>query len=117
MDNEKCLEIPGCCEVINLVGSQYSVFNLLYFQSERVVSNRPLFIDSLNEYAVWFDGEDWMIGSVSDVDEGKLTTGEMHSIDENVVCPIDGQKWIEYYSESWRINPDVYLKCDGKCIR
>ena len=115
--NEKYLEFPECCEVINLVGAQRSSLNQLYFQSERVVSNRPLFIDSLNEYAVWFDGrDDWMVGSLSNIDEGKLTTGFIQN-DEMVDCPIDSEEWKEWYSGSWDINSNIYLECYGKCIQ
>ena len=34
-----------------------------------------------------------------------------------VNCPIESEKWAEYYSGSWNINYDIYFKCDGKYIR
>ena len=57
-----------------------------------------------------------MFGKVSDLIEGKIFTGLMHSIDENFVCPVDSEQWLEDDSGSWNINTNVYIKCDGKCI-
>ena len=116
-DNETCLEIAVCCKVINLVGAQWSSLNQLYFQSERVIRNRPLFIDPFNEYAVWFSGKYWMIGYLSNIEEGKLTYGFIFSPEENVVCPVDSEVYQELYSGSGNINSNMHLKCDGKSIR
>ena len=102
--------------MISLLGAQRSSLNQLYFQSDRVISNRPLYIDAINKYAVWFDGsDDWIVGKLIRVNQGKLTTGYIRN-DEMVDCPIDSEEWKEYYAGSRDINSNFSIKCDGKCL-
>ena len=98
--------------MISLVRA-HPLLNQLYFQSDRVISNRPLYIDALNRYAVWFDGsDDWMVGYLSNIDEGKLTWGFMAN-DEMVDCPVDSKGWIEYYFGYVNVNHAITFKCEG----
>ena len=100
--------------MISLAGARSQPYlNQLYFKSEKVIKNRPLYIDNSNQYAVWFDGSyHWRVGYRSNVDQGWLTSSLLTN-DEMVDCPVDSEKWEEYYSESWTKNNTINFKCEG----
>ena len=62
-----------------------------------------------------------MFGDLSYVNEGRLADGIITNY-EMVECPIDTgvlniEYWKEWYDGYWNLNPNIYVKCDGKCIR
>jgi len=105
-----------CCPTIRLSGAQRSELNQLYTRTNRIVNGRPSYIDDNNNYGMWWDGEagsagDWMIGDYSNIDENKLTYGFLAN-DQDTPCPIDSERWKEYYNSEWAINWDAFVFCD-----
>ena len=106
---------PTCCSVINLSGTHKSYLNQFYYKSDTLISNRPLYISSDKTKGIWYDGDesdepDWVVGSISDLNQGKLTYGFMLN-DESVDCPTDSNDWKESHDGSWLNNYEISMKC------
>jgi len=67
------------------------------------------------EKNTWKNGviADWMIGGITDFNEGKLTFGFIQN-DEIVDCPTNSTQWREWFENSWDVNDQIEVKCDGK---
>ena len=69
----------------------------------------PYYVDNQRRFAIWFDGVDeWMIGDLSDVEEGKFRSGYFQN-DEVVECPTDTNDWQEYFDGEWNTNLNAKL--------
>ena len=101
-----------CCSTVTVDGAQRSALNQLYFLNGTFVRNRPLYVDALNIYAIFFDGDDWKVGTISYLNEGKLTYGYLDN-DQFVDCPAESESWKEYYYSLWSINEEITMQCDG----
>ena len=73
-----------------------------------------VYIDSLNEIALWFDGKsNWWIGKFSNIDEGRLSFGWMYSPDF-LRCPNEIELWQESIGGgNWVSSTDINIICDG----
>jgi len=54
-----------------------------------------------------------MIGSYSNIDNGKIDYGYMLS-SQNTVCPSEPHEWRESYNNEWEVNLNSHVSCDGK---
>ena len=117
---------PKCCSTVSVSGAQWSPLNQLYFQADTLVSNRPLYVDSMRKKGIWFDGcGHWIVGTISHLHNGKLTTGFMTN-DEVADCPTDSQNWKvlrrikitaeKDYGGEWNFRAEISFKCDGWSI-
>ena len=69
----------------------------------------PYYVDNERRFGIWFDGtDDWIIGSFSNIEEGKFTYGLLAN-DEFVECPTDTNDWKEYFDGEWAINLNATL--------
>ena len=102
-----------CCSVIRLVGVQRTTLNQKYKLETDLVSKRPYYVDEIRNNAVWFDGEDWMIGPRKNIDEGNLSVGAMFDNDKIVDCPSNVTSWYESVNHEWEENLTAKLFCDS----
>mgnify|MGYP000101279140 CR=1 FL=1 len=58
---------PKCCSTVRIYGWNTQKFNQLYF----INGTRPVYIDSMNKYGIWFDGE-WTVGLIELIDWAEL---------------------------------------------
>jgi len=112
-ENKYFLVPPNCCLTVSIVGAKRSSLNQLYALNGTLVSGRPLYVDLSNQNGIWFSGTYWMVGSISNVNEGKLTYGYIHNDGEAGECPGESESWKEYYDSSWDINEEITMECDG----
>ena len=98
------LEPKECCSKVRLVGAHDDDFNIIYTKQHELVNDMQYYVDNKRKYAIWFDGiSEWMIGSFSNIKEGKFTTGGLGN-DEFVECPTDTNDWQEYTKLSWSLS-------------
>ena len=102
------IELPVCCEQIQLEGAKVLDHNRIFNKSKRLVNNRPLYVDDHGWFGVWFDGRDrWIIGMLFQMELGEF--GFLYNR-EGVDCPDYSESWREYFDE-WAINNEVKLSC------
>ena len=51
-----------------------------------------------------------MVGPISNLNEGKLTYGFLLN-DQITDCPVQSEKWIEWYDSSWEYG-DAEINCE-----
>jgi len=64
---------------------------------------------------MWYTGSYWMLGSIHELNQGKITFGFLQN-DEIVDCPSYSAQWREWYRSSWDINHIIGMNCDGKWL-
>ena len=103
------LEPKECSSKVRLVGAHSNAWNRIYTKESELVNDMPYYLDNEKRDAIWFDGtDDWFIGSFSNIEEGKFTTGAFQN-DELVDCPTDTNNWQEYFDGEWNTNLNVKL--------
>ena len=112
-ENKYVLVPPNCCSTVSIVGAKQSSLDKLYVLNGTIISGRPLYVDSTNLNGIWFSGTLWMVGTISDLNEGKLAYGFLHNDGEFGDCPGEIESWTEYYDSSWGINDELTMECDG----
>ena len=104
---------PNCCSTVSIVGAKQSSLDKLYVLNGTIISGRPLYVDSSNQHGIWFSGANWVVGTISSVNEGKITYGYIHNDGESGKCPGESESWNEYYDNSWNTNEEMTMECDG----
>ena len=95
------LEPQICCPTVLINGALNTFLNQNYVFDNTLAQGRPLYVDATSTYAIWWDGEDdWMVGELSEMNEGKLSYGWIYSREPHD-CPNNSSTWMEYYNGQW----------------
>ena len=76
-----------------------------------MINYRPRYTGEDNINGFWFDGEDWMLGFITDGNAGRYTFGMLHSTVTDY-CPTKSTVWVESVDDNWVFNNNVNISCD-----
>ena len=62
----------------------------------KLINGRPFYVKG--QHGIWCNGHGWMIGYLSDVGRGKVTSGYIKT-NEDTACPTSTVIWKERWSE------------------
>ena len=80
-----------------------------------LINGRALYLGENKIYGMWFDGQmlnnaDWILGPISNLEEGKVTYGVLRSAGD-MPCPSQTVIWSEYWIHGWKNNENANIQC------
>ena len=92
-----------------------NTINEIYTFTGTFVNGRHLYVKQNKVYGIWFNGKygdeaNWVIGSMSNLAEGKVTYGLALS-DLDTFCLSLTKEWLEYFNLQWTYSTKAIVKC------
>ena len=94
-----------------MTGSEASSFNQMYRQNGTLIDKKPLYVSSNGVYGIWFNGDTWWFGDISNLDEGKFNLGYLYK--ESTDCPSSSKRWYYWNGREWAPDEHVHVSCDA----
>ena len=104
-----------CCFDIEAKGFTLNIINEIYTFTGTFINGRHLYVKPNKVHGIWFNGEygdaaEWVLGSMSNLAEGKLTYGVAKN-KKNTFCPSLTKVWNEYLNNQWTHSTTAIVKC------